>query len=74
MSRHVGPLSEQPEQQLVIRCDGGPWHGVIWTPTNPAGVLYVLRVHGWSGAYYRYWIDRKGRIVYRWRPDFVVPP
>lgn len=60
--------------QLVIRCDGGPWHGTEWTPANPAGVLSVLRLPGWGGNYRRHRIDHRGRWVYRWSPDFVISP
>lgn len=60
--------------QMVIRYDGGPWHGVTWTPANPAGVLSVHRLTGWSGSYRRHHLDRFGRWVYRWSPDFVITP
>lgn len=60
--------------QLVIRFDGGPWHSTTWTPVNPAGVLSVLRLTGWSGSYRRHRLDTSGRWVYRWSPDFVITP
>lgn len=71
--RHHGPPPD-PTLPMVIRCDGGPWHAVIWHPANPAGVLPTLRVEGWSGAYRRHRIDHLGQWVYRWEPDFTVPP
>lgn len=55
--------------QLVLRFDGGPWDSLLWTPANPAGVLAVLRVHGWAGSYRRHRIDHTGRWVYTWAPD-----
>lgn len=58
--------------QLVLRFEGGPWNDQIWTPAHPAGVLPVLRVTGWSGAYRRHRIDHHGRWVYRWKADITV--
>jgi hypothetical protein len=59
--------------QLVIRYEWGPWHDAVWTPANPAGVLPVLRLTGWTGAYRRHHIDHRGRWVYRWLPDYAAP-
>lgn len=67
-------MTRAPAHHLVVRFDGGPWHHTEWTPANPAGVHSTLRVHGWSGSYRRHHLDRIGRWVFRWMPDFTVPP